>query len=163
MSRLALIIAVVALTLTACASVGAWRTVSIDSSSESTFRDSVTRLDSELPGAHRQMFRLALVDIARTGVQNASDVSEDSEQAYTDEDFRDELDGLNYEGVVALADRTGQLVEAQYRAANGQRWAEARHAAERNASQPYQRGLEFRPVQNPGLILSDAWKPNNGR
>jgi hypothetical protein len=149
MSKLALAVAVIV--LAGCASMGEWRTLSIDSTSESAFADSVSLLDQELPNTHRTMFRLALVDIARTGVQNAGE-ADDGGPAYTDEDFHAELNGLTYEGVIALADQSGTPIWKQYY--SGLRPPTVSFSD----PQPFYGNDQFWPVSNPGLILSDAWK-----
>lgn len=114
MSKLTICMA--AVVLAGCASTSGWRALQIDGSSEATFRESVTRLDQELPRTfHRQMFALALTDIARAGVLGASD----SEAAYTNEDFFSEVDGLTYEGVIDLANRAGPSVATQYYSRGG--------------------------------------------
>lgn len=115
-----LTICMVVLVLAGCASTSEWRALRIDGSSESALRESVTRLDQELPREyHRRMFALALADVAQTGAQNAAQTDEGSEPAYTDEDFRAQLDGLTYDGVIALADQTGAPVSRQYYSGRG--------------------------------------------
>lgn len=151
---------VIALLLAGCASMGQWRTLSIDSSSELAFSDSVRRLDQELPYSRRQMFRLALADIARTGVENADRTSEGSPKTYTDEDFRRDLEGLTYDGVIAVADRTGTPVSRLYFAGRRSR-AVAAAGRDFNAAQAQQSFAgddQFWPVSNAGAVLSDAWK-----
>lgn len=111
MSKLTILAA--ATILGGCASTGEWRALTIDGSSESAFGDSLAQLDQSLGRARSQLFALALYDIARTGVQGA-EREEDGDLGYTDEDFRSELDGLTYEGVMALADQTGTPVAKQY-------------------------------------------------
>jgi hypothetical protein len=108
-----LTVSIAAIVLTGCASMSEWRTLTIDSSSESAFRDSVTLLNDELPTVHREMFALALVDIANTGIETAGP-SDDGSPAYTDADFRGDLDGLTYDDVIALADQTGMSVRLQH-------------------------------------------------
>jgi hypothetical protein len=116
MSKLAF--ATAAMFLAGCASTGGWRTLTIDGSSESAFGDSLARLNDELPWTRRQMFGLALVDIARSGSQNLGDEgSRDQTSAGSEEGYgelRFQLDGLTYDGVIALADQTGPTVYKQY-------------------------------------------------
>ena len=111
MSKLTLIIGT--LLLAGCASTGGWRSLSIDGTSESAFRESVTQLDDELSSVRREMFRIALIDIAQTGVLSAGE-TDDGGPAYDDADFRAELDGLTYEAVIALADQSGTPVNRLY-------------------------------------------------
>ncbi len=104
MSKLTLCIT--ALVLAGCASMSEWRGLRIDGASESTLRESVARLEQELPrNYHRRMFALALADLERT-------VAHDTGKTY--EDLRAELDGLTYTGVIALADQTGAPITRQY-------------------------------------------------
>jgi hypothetical protein len=155
MSKLTLAIAV--LLLSGCASMGEWRALSIDSTSESAFADSVTILDEGLSTTRKRMFRLALVDIARTGVQNGG-LKDDGTPVYTDEDFRDDLDGLNYEGVIALADESGPSVSRQLYSMS---WSPAFAESNNGLSPPARMPVgddHLWPVSNAGLVLSDAWK-----
>ena len=100
MSKLTL--AVATLCLTGCAE---WRGLQIDGSSVAAFEESISRLEQELPSAYRrQIFELALGDVA---VDNKI-------VGNSDEDYRAQLDGLTYNGVIALADRTGASVKTQY-------------------------------------------------
>jgi hypothetical protein len=62
-------------------------------------------LDQKLPSAyHQQIFVLALGDVA---VDN-------NVVRYSDEDYRAQLDGLTYNGLIDLADRSGAPVKQQY-------------------------------------------------
>lgn len=100
MSKLTLAIATIC--LTGCAE---WRGLQIDGSSVAAFEESISRLDQELPSAYRkQILALALGDVA---VDNKV-------VGHSDEDYRAQLDGLTYNGVIALADQTGASVKAQY-------------------------------------------------
>lgn len=110
---LKLALSTIALALAGCASTGAWRTLSIDSSSESAFQDSISSLNDGLSSKRQQYFALALIDIAVTGAEEAG-VTEDGSPAYTDEDFRSAVDGLTYDGVIDLADEAGMPVRLQY-------------------------------------------------
>ena len=56
-----------AIVLAGCASMGEWRTLNIDGSSDAAFARSVAIMNDELPYTHRQMLSLALVDIVRGG------------------------------------------------------------------------------------------------
>jgi hypothetical protein len=97
-----LTLAVAAICLTGCAE---WRGSQIDGSSVAAFEESISRLEQELPSAYRrQIFALALDDVA---VDNKL-------AGYSDEDYRAQLDGLTYNGVIALADQTGASVKRQY-------------------------------------------------
>lgn len=119
MSKLAFIIAAIA--LTGCAE---WRGLHIDGSSVAAFEESVSRLEQELPGAYqREMFALALRDVA----------ADKNVVGDTDQDYRAQLDGLTYGGVIALADRAGTPVDRQYYSRRG--YSEAR------AEQLHQRRL----------------------
>jgi hypothetical protein len=111
----------VAGTVAGCASTSGWRTLSIDGSSEQSFDASISLLKGELPDARRGMFELALGDIRHTELLNA----EQQEATYTDDDFRGQLDGMSYEGVIALADQTGPSIRSMYYSRRTQRdpWA----------------------------------------
>lgn len=119
MSKLALV--VFAAFLAGCASMGEWRTLSIDGTNQAVFGESLTRLNDELSYSRKQMLGLALVDIANVGVQEGG-VLDDGSPAYTDEDFRADLNGLTYEGVIALADQSGPSISRLYYSRN---WIEA--------------------------------------
>jgi hypothetical protein len=83
----------------------AWRGLQIDGSSVAAFEESISRLEQELPSAYRrQIFALALGDVA----------VDSKVVGYSDEDYRAQLDGLTYNGVIALADQTGASVKRQY-------------------------------------------------
>jgi hypothetical protein len=156
MSRVALLIAFV--TLTGCAGTSGWRALSIDGTSAVSFSDSVMRLDQELSYTRRGMFRLALADIARTGVQNDGPASEGG---YSDADFRGDLAGRTYEGVISLADRSGTPISRQYYSSS--RWsralAESNRAFAPTPPEPVFTGdNRFWPISNAGLIISDSWK-----
>jgi hypothetical protein len=71
MSKLAILVATFA--LTACASTSEWRTLTMDGSSEAAFEESISLLDQELPKTRNRMFALALVDIVRTGAEEAGE------------------------------------------------------------------------------------------
>ena len=119
MSKLTFIIATTV--LTGCAE---WRGLHIDGSSIAAFEESISRLEQELPSAYqREMFALALGDVAAD--QNVVD--------YADQDYRAQLDGLTYSGVIALADRAGTPVKRRYYSGRG--YSEAR------AEQLHQRRL----------------------
>jgi len=93
--------------LTGCAE---WRGLQIDGSSVAAFEASISRLEQKLPSAYRrQIFALALGDVA---VDNKA-------VGRSDEDYRTLLDGLTYNGVIALADQTGASVKTQYYAGRG--------------------------------------------
>jgi hypothetical protein len=95
-------LAVATICLTGCAE---WRGLPIDGSSVAAFEESISRLEQELPSAYRrQIFALALGDVA---VDNKV-------AGYSDEDYRAQLDGLTYNGVIALADQTGASVKTRY-------------------------------------------------
>jgi hypothetical protein len=100
MSKLTLAMATIC--LTGCAE---WRGLQIDGSSTAAFEESISRLEQELPSAYRkQIFALAIGDVAV-----------DSKIAgHSDEDYRAQLDGLTYNGVIALTDQTGASVRTQY-------------------------------------------------
>lgn len=105
MSKLTL--AMAAICLTGCAE---WRGLQIDGSSAAAFEESISRLEQELPSAYRrQIFALALGDVA---VDN-------NVVGYSDEDYRAQIDGLTYNGVIALADQTGASVKTQYYSGRG--------------------------------------------
>lgn len=150
-----LITAAGALLLAGCASMGQWQTLSIDGSTEAAFGQSLSQLNDELSYSRSQMFALALVDIARTAAQDAGQ-TKDGSPAYTDEDYRRDLDGLTYDGVIALADQTGPSIRNVY-------YAGSRVPSFANrSSSPVGPGPtgdnRLWPVNNAGLVLSDAWK-----
>ena len=113
MSRI--LICTAAFVLSGCASMGEWRSMAIDGTSEAAFAQSVTALNDELPYRHQQLLSLALIDIARTGQSNAEG-ADDAESAYSYEQYRSELNGLTYDGVIALADQQGIPISQQYAA-----------------------------------------------
>jgi hypothetical protein len=95
-------LAVATICLTGCAE---WRGLPIDGSSVAAFEESISRLEQELPSAYRrQIFALALGDVA----------VDSKVVGYSDEDYRAHLDGLTYNGVIALADQTGASVKTRY-------------------------------------------------
>ncbi len=95
-------LAVATICLTGCAE---WRGLQIDGSSVAAFEESISRLEQELPSAYRkQILALALGDVA---VDNKV-------AGYSDKYYRAQLDGLTYNGVIALADQTGASVKTQY-------------------------------------------------
>ena len=102
MSKATIVLSV--LVLTGCASTSGWRALTIDGSSQSTFEESRALIEQALPTARSQLFAQALQDIWVTGAATAADDDE-----YTAEDYFEQLDGLGYEEVVALADSTGLL------------------------------------------------------
>ena len=105
------IVSVAALMLTACAGTSEWRSLRIDGSSEAAMRDSLTRLEQQLPrDFHRRMFALALGDVAADNSGNAD---------YSSDDYRADLDGLTYQGVLRLADRAGTPLKQRYYAGRG--------------------------------------------
>jgi hypothetical protein len=125
MSKLTL--AIVAMFLAGCASMGEWRALNIDGSSDAAFRESLTRLHYELSYLRSQMFELALVDIANTRVQTAGAVDDDG-TTYSEEDFRHDLDGLTYESVIALADQSGPPIKNLYYSRG---WGDTRREVDR--------------------------------
>ena len=105
MSKLTFVLATIL--LTGCAD---WRGLHIDGSSVAAFEESMSRLEQELPSAyHRQMFALALDDVAE----------DKNVVGYSDQDYRAQLDGLTYNGVIALADQAGTPVKRQYHSGRG--------------------------------------------
>jgi hypothetical protein len=125
MSKLTLAIAT--MSLAGCASMGEWRTLTIDGGSEAAFGDSLSRLNNELPYSRSRMLALALVDITNIGVQMAGETN-DGSPAYTEESLRSDLDGLTYEGVIALADQSGPSIKRLYYSRG---WGEAQREANR--------------------------------
>lgn len=109
------------LALAGCASMGDWRELQIDGRSESAFNESLSRLNAGLSYSRSQMLALALVDIVRTEVQSSEQTRDSGSDIYTDEDLRSQLDGLTYEGVIALADQTGPSISSLYSAGARQR------------------------------------------
>ena len=113
--------------LAGCASMGQWRALRIDGSSEESFGQSISQLNDELSYSRSRMFALALVDIASTAAQAAGQ-TEDGSPAYTDEDYRRDLDGLTYDGVIELADRSGPPISRVYYSRG---WGEAQRETNR--------------------------------
>ena len=107
------ILLIAAISLAGCASTSEWRALSIDGSDEAAFGQSLALINDGLSSPRRDMFALALVDIAQTGVSSAGQ-AEDGSPAYTDEEYRRQLDGLTYDGVIALADESGPSVYSMY-------------------------------------------------
>lgn len=148
---------VAAVFLTGCASTGEWRALNIDGSSEAAFGDSLARLDGELSYSRSQMFALALVDIANTRVESAG-VTEAGLPDYSDQDFRSDLNGLNYDGVIALADQSGPSIKTLYRSRS---WGSTQSEVNRQMSlsdQAIQRPTQ--PVfqdTNSGYVWPTAW------
>jgi hypothetical protein len=121
MSKLTFFMAL--LVLAGCAE---WRGLHIDGSSTAAFEESISRLEQELPGTyHREMFALALRDVAadESGIED------------TDENYRAELDGLTYNGVIALADRAGTPVKRQYYSRRGHSEAVAEQLHQRRLAE----------------------------
>jgi len=110
---------VVVLALTGCASTGEWRALRIDGSSATAFNDSLAALNAELSESRRGMLRLALADIERTQSQNVEPLSDRTDSDYTYDDLRRQLDGMTYDGVIALADQTGRSIATIYYAGQG--------------------------------------------
>ena len=105
MSKLTLTMATIC--LTGCAE---WRGLQIDGTSVAAFEESISRLERQLPSAYRkQIFALALGDVA----------VENKVVGRSDEDYRALLDGLTYNGVIALADKNGASVKTQYYSGRG--------------------------------------------
>jgi len=111
---LRVMVPIVVLTLSGCASLGEWRQLQLDGSSEAAFNESLSRMDDELPHTRSEKLTLALADIVRTAVENSEQTGEGGEESYSYEDLRSQLDGLTYEGVIAVADRTGPSVSNLY-------------------------------------------------
>ena len=122
-----LILATLMTFLAGCASMARWKTLQIDGSSEESFDQSLSRFNDELSYSRGRMFALALVDIASTAAQTAGQTA-DGSPAYTDEDYRRDLDGLTYDGVIDLADRSGPPISRIYYSRG---WGEAQREANR--------------------------------
>jgi len=142
----ALTIVLAALSLSACASTGSWRELRIDGSSESAFNESVSALNAELPYARNQMFSLALVDIARTEIAAAERAAVAGTEVAADEAYRRQLDGLGYDGVIALADRSGPSISYLYSQRVGRAAARGAPAALPGTATPQTDASRF-PVQ----------------
>lgn len=144
-----LTILIAAMALTGCASTSEWRTLRIDGSSEASLRESLTRLEQELPRAyHRRMLEIALADIWSTSAQRAGETDDGEGAAYTKEDYRAELHGLTYESVVALANQTGRSVSSLYY---------SRHQP--SIAQPESR---YGALPGPAPAFHDNGSPNHG-
>jgi hypothetical protein len=148
---------VVVTALAGCASMAEWRDLTIDGSSEAAFGETLSQMNDELSYGRRQMFAFALVDIARTDAEVAGQAADG--QAYSQEDYRRRLDGLTYDGVIALADQTGTPIARLFQA-RGQALAINNNNTRNTFSQPRPApvGDDRLSGVNPGLILSDAWK-----
>jgi hypothetical protein len=109
MLRVAL--AVLAVSVASSASAG-WRDLRIDASSEAAFTESVALLQEKLSRPRAGFLTLALHDLWVTGTERA----QSDDRVFNAEEYFRQLDGLGYEGVLALADPTGVKQRNQYRA-----------------------------------------------
>ena len=62
-----LVLAILITLLSGCASMGEWRTLNIDGTSEEVFGETLSRLNGELSYSKKQMLSMAIVDIASIG------------------------------------------------------------------------------------------------
>ena len=112
-----LTLALTGIILVGCATKGDWRDLRIDGSSETTFFESLSRIEQELPRREREPFALALVDIAQSEGQAVieSDQGVQETETYTIEHYREALDGLDFDSVIAFADEQGEPITSLYR------------------------------------------------
>jgi hypothetical protein len=109
MSKLTIVVS--AVVVAGCASTQEWRALRIDGSSQAGFESSVSLIQREMPTTRRRFFDLALADIWVTGRMDANVAASGD---FTAEDYFRQLDGLDYEGVIELADSAGPSISRQY-------------------------------------------------
>lgn len=107
---LKLIVAVVAIALAGTAGAAGWKDLRIDGTSEAAFQRSLTAFNEQLPLERHRVFTAALMDIWLQGTE----VAKASQREYTTSDYRSQLDGLGYEGVVTFTDPTGETAKQRY-------------------------------------------------
>ena len=107
---LKLVVAVFAIALAGTAGAAGWRDLKIDGSSEAAFRRSLEAFNEELSPERHQVFTAALMDIWVQGTE----VAKANQREYTVNDYRTQLDGLSYEGVVTFTDPTGETAKHRY-------------------------------------------------
>ena len=107
---LKLIVAVVAIALAGTAGAAGWKDLRIDGTSEAAFQRSLTAFNEQLPLERHRVFTAALMDIWLQGTE----VAKASQREYTTSDYRSQLDGLGYEGVVTFTDPTGATAKQRY-------------------------------------------------
>ena len=105
--------AVLAVALAGTASAGGWRSMRVEATDIDSFTKSVVAFEEELSTPRHYVFKLALRDLWRQGMQRASA----EQREYTETEYFMQLDGLSYEEIVALADATGETTKARYRQA----------------------------------------------
>ena len=120
---LKLIVAVLAIALAGTAGAAGWRDLKIDGSSEAAFRRSLEAFNEELSLERHQVFTAALMDIWLQGTE----VAKANQREYTVNDYRTQLDGLSYEGVVTFTDPTGETAKQRYEQAKRTKIANPTH------------------------------------
>ena len=109
---LKLTVAVLALALAGTATAGGWRKLRIDSSSDTSFQESVALFQDKLSPSRRVAFAMSLEDIWLAG----SRLAEEQQREYTSADYLQQLHGLTYGEVVTLTDPTGKTAAGYRRA-----------------------------------------------
>lgn len=107
--------AVLGFALAGSASAG-WRDLQVDAGSETAFKESVQRMQEEMPRAHRDVFVWALQRIWLAGEERAKA----EEREFTAGEYFQQLDGLRYRAVRETADPNGRKARAVYVAALSQ-------------------------------------------
>jgi hypothetical protein len=113
---LKLTVAILGLAVATSASAAGWRSLRVDASSETAFKESVALLQDKLSPSRRHAFDRALQEIWIQGTRQASA----EQREFTAADYFARLDGLSYEEVVLLPDPTGDRAKrylAEYFAA----------------------------------------------
>jgi hypothetical protein len=148
-----LTIALSAVVLAGCASTSGWRALHIDGSSQASFEASVASIQQALPASRREYFDVALADVWIKGTLNADAAD------YTADDYFRQLDGLQYDGVVALAPDATQLL---YRSAS----ARAQRLTSEPASAPsagFREGPQIqRGMSNPFIEFQQDHAARSG-
>ena len=106
---LKLTVVVFAVAFASTASAG-WRYLKIDGSSEAALQQSLEAFNQELSLERHQVFTAALMDIWLQGSADAKS----AQREYTVSDYRAQLHGLSYDGVVTFIDPTGETAKQRY-------------------------------------------------
>ena len=92
-------IAILVLTLSACASTDVWRDLQIDGSNSASVNESVATIQRALPEWRRERFDMVLADLWIT----RQITSEAAGANYSENEYFASLDGLSYDEVLDLA------------------------------------------------------------
>jgi hypothetical protein len=104
MPMLKLTVALMTLALAGTASAAEWRSLRIDASSEAAFNESIELFRDRAPPPRVYAFERSLQEVFMQGAAKAAA----DEREYTQSDYYAQLDGLDYDDVVTLADPTGE-------------------------------------------------------